>query len=42
MIGQYFKKKREFVEMLTVAGSGIGIVVMSITVRKAIDSYGWR
>lgn len=42
MIAQYFKKKREFVEMLTVAGSGLGIVYMSTFMKKSIDSFGWR
>lgn len=42
MIGQYFKKKREFVEMLTVAGSGLGIIFISVTVRRSIDTFGWR
>lgn len=42
MIAQYFKKKREFVEILTVAGSGLGIVYMSTLLRKSIDAFGWR
>lgn len=42
MIGQYFKKKREFVEVFAVAGSGLGILVMSTFQQKAIDTLGWR
>lgn len=42
MIGQYFKKKREFVEIFAVSGSGLGIIIMSMFVRNAIGSYGWR
>lgn len=42
MIAQYFKKKREFVEVLTVAASGLGIVIMSTFLRRAIDTLGWR
>lgn len=42
MIAQYFKKKREFVEVVTVAGSGLGIVVMSIFLKRAIETIGWR
>lgn len=42
MIAQYFKKKREFVEVLTVAGSGFGIIAMSIFVKRAIETLRWR
>lgn len=42
MIAQYFKKKREFVEALSVAGSGLGICVMSTFLRKSVDALGWR
>lgn len=42
MIAQYFKKKREFVESLSVAGSGLGIIVMSTFLQKSIDALGWR
>lgn len=42
MIAQYFKKKREFVEVLTVAGSGLGIVIMSMFLKRAINTLGWR
>lgn len=42
MIAQYFKKKREFVEVLTVAGSGLGICFMSIFLKRAIETLRWR
>lgn len=42
MIAQYFKKKRELVEILTVAASGLGILVMSTFQQKSIDALGWR
>lgn len=42
MIAQYFKKKREFVEVLAVSGSGLGIIIMSLFIKKAIDALGWR
>lgn len=42
MIAQYFKKKREFVEVLAVSGSGLGIIIMSLFIKKAIDVLGWR
>lgn len=36
MVAQYFKRKREFVEIFIVSGSGLGIVIMSIVIRTAI------
>ena len=42
MVAQYFKRKREFVEIFIVAGSGLGIVVMSTFIKSAIESIGWR
>lgn len=42
MIAQYFKKKREFVEALSVAGSGLGICVMATFLQKSIGALGWR
>ncbi len=29
MVGQYFKRRREFVEVILVAASGCGIAIMS-------------
>lgn len=42
MIAQYFKKKREFVDIITVAGSGFGVVFMSNYFQKSIELFGWR
>lgn len=42
MVAQYFKKNRELVEMITVAGSGLGIVCMSTYFKRSIDAFGWR
>lgn len=42
MVAQYFKRKRELVEIFIVAGSGLGIVVMSTFIKSAIESIGWR
>ncbi|KAK8752648.1 hypothetical protein OTU49_006681, partial [Cherax quadricarinatus] len=42
MVGQYFKRRREFVEIIVVSGSGLGISVMSVFIRGAIESIGWR
>lgn len=36
MVAQYFKRRREFVEIFIVSGSGLGIAVMSAFIRGAI------
>jgi len=36
MVGQYFKRKRDMVEIIVVAGSGLGIVVMSASIYAAV------
>ena len=40
MVAQYFKRKREFVEIFIVSGSGLGIVVMSTFIKSAIEAVG--
>ncbi|XP_022166266.1 monocarboxylate transporter 10 isoform X2 [Myzus persicae] len=42
MVAQYFKRKREFVEIFIVSGSGMGIAVMSSFIKGAISAIGWR
>lgn len=42
MVTQYFKKRRDLVEIFIVSGSGSGIFVMSIFMKKSIDLLGWR
>ncbi|XP_049532358.1 monocarboxylate transporter 12-like isoform X2 [Anopheles darlingi] len=42
MVAQYFKKRRELVEIFIVSGSGLGIAVMSSFIQSAIDAIGWR
>jgi len=36
MLGHYFKKKREFVEMVSQAGAGIGITLISVLYKEGI------
>lgn len=36
MVAQYFKRKREFVEIFIVSGSGLGIAIMSVVIRSTI------
>lgn len=42
MLGQYFKKKRPFVEMILACSSGLGHSLICHFVSKAIKSFGWR
>ncbi|CAG7725857.1 unnamed protein product [Allacma fusca] len=42
MVGQYFKRRREVVEIIVVSGSGLGILVMSFSIHMAISKLGWR
>ena len=42
MVGQYFKKRRELVEIFLVSGSGLGISAMSSWVRWVTREIGWR
>ncbi|XP_059057486.1 monocarboxylate transporter 10-like isoform X1 [Achroia grisella] len=42
MVAQYFKRRRELVEIFVVSGSGLGIAVMSTFIKGAIRAIGWR
>ncbi|XP_044590451.1 monocarboxylate transporter 10 isoform X2 [Cotesia glomerata] len=42
MVAQYFKRKREFVEIFIVSGSGLGIAIMSAFIKSIIGKIGWR
>ncbi|XP_049954757.1 monocarboxylate transporter 2-like [Schistocerca serialis cubense] len=42
MVAQYFKRRRELVEIFIVSGSGLGIAVMSVFIKGAISAIGWR
>ncbi|XP_073969876.1 monocarboxylate transporter 10 isoform X2 [Rhodnius prolixus] len=42
MVAQYFKRRRELVEIFIVSGSGLGIAVMSVFMKTAISAIGWR
>ena len=37
MVGQYFKRKRNLVEIFVVAGSGAGIVTMSVSIHLGVQ-----
>ena len=36
MVGQYFKRKRDVIEIVMVSGSGLGISAMSTFVKESI------
>ncbi|XP_076335932.1 monocarboxylate transporter 10-like [Tachypleus tridentatus] len=42
MIGQYFRRKREFVEMFVQSGTGLGIAVMSVLLKELTKLLDWR
>ena len=42
MVGQYFKRRREFVEIFLVSGSWIGLSFMSLILKGAMKKIGWR
>ena len=42
MVGQYFKRRRAFVEIFLVSGSGIGLSFMSLILKGAMQEIGWR
>ncbi|CAG2173015.1 unnamed protein product, partial [Oppiella nova] len=42
MIGQYFKKRREFVEIFVIASAGIGVAFMPLFLTFTIRAKNWR
>lgn len=36
MLGQYFKRKRDLVEIVLVSGSGIGLALMSVFIHVSV------
>ncbi|XP_049855486.1 monocarboxylate transporter 12-like, partial [Schistocerca gregaria] len=41
-LGHYFRRRREFVEMVVQAGAGVGIALFSVLYREAVGQWGWR
>lgn len=37
MVGNYFKKRRLFVEMVAMSGEGVGIALFSVLVREGVE-----
>ncbi|XP_058799155.1 monocarboxylate transporter 10 isoform X2 [Phymastichus coffea] len=42
VLGHYFRKRREFVEMIVQAGTGVGIALFSVSYKEAVGKLGWR
>ena len=42
MVGQYFKRRREGVEIVLVSASGVGLSVMSHFLKISFQDIGWR
>ena len=42
MVGQYFKRLREIMEIFLVSASGVGLCVMSHFLKTVIRDIGWR
>jgi len=42
MVGQYFKRRREMVEVLVVSARGLGTAAVFLFIRLSIRSVGWR
>ncbi|XP_022247167.1 monocarboxylate transporter 10-like, partial [Limulus polyphemus] len=42
MIGQYFKRKRELVEIVISFGTGLGMAIMPLFLSESIRYVGWR
>ena len=36
MIGHYFKRRRQFVEMIVMAGEGVGIALFSVIIKEGV------
>ncbi|XP_063702395.1 uncharacterized protein LOC134832336 [Culicoides brevitarsis] len=42
MIGHYFKRRRQFVEMITMSGEGVGVALFSVILKEGVGKMGWR
>ncbi|XP_046638831.1 monocarboxylate transporter 2-like isoform X4 [Daphnia pulicaria] len=42
MVGQYFKRRREAVEIALVGSSGIGLALMTVFLHTTLGAIGWR
>nr|CAH7727754.1 unnamed protein product [Callosobruchus chinensis] len=42
VLGHYFKRRREFVEMVTQTGIGVGMALFSVLYKEAVGKLEWR
>ncbi|XP_037961004.1 uncharacterized protein LOC119690083 [Teleopsis dalmanni] len=42
MLGNYFKRRRQFVEMVAMSGEGVGIALFSVILKEGVGKTGWR
>lgn len=42
MLGHYFKRRREFVEMVAMSGEGVGVALFSVIFKEGVGKMGWR
>ena len=42
MVGQYFKRRREVVEVVLVSSHGAGIILTSQLLHNCLRKFGWR
>ena len=42
MVGQYFKRRREVVEVVLVSSHGAGIILTSQLLHNSLRRFGWR
>merc|ERR1712098_897474 len=42
MVSQYFKRKRKKVEIISVFGSGLGVIIFGNMLDELLSAYGWR
>lgn len=42
VLGHYFKKRREFVEMVVQSGSGVGVALFSVLYKEAVGLVGFK
>lgn len=36
MLGHYFKRRRQFVEMITMSGEGVGVALFSVILKEGV------
>ncbi|XP_068617909.1 monocarboxylate transporter 2-like [Battus philenor] len=42
VLGAYFRRRRQFVELVAHAGGGVGIALFSVAYKEAVGKLGWR